>query len=373
MNTFGRTLRLTTFGESHGEAIGGVLDGFPSGFAIDPSVIEDALERRRPGKSRLASTREEMDHVHILSGIHEGVTLGTPITFLIKNEGFRSQDYDALRNVYRPGHADYTYAMKYGVRDVRGGGRASARETAVRVAAGALAYEWLKTMGVEIFTYISSIGHLELEDTLWNRPSTPEYLDYLRSSRNHIPSCPDQALSEQMAEIIEQMREGGDSVGGVISCRVVGLPVGLGEPLYDKCSARLASAMMSINAVKGFEIGDGFRMSKCRGLEVSDEFYLRDNNIRTKANHSGGILGGITSGEDLTFRVAFKPTSSIRKAQQTVTTEAIPIQLEIQGRHDPCVALRAIPVVEAMAALTLADFYLSLLGSRASASQRNSI
>lgn len=373
MNTFGRTLRLTTFGESHGEAIGGILDGFPSGFAIDFSVIEEALERRRPGKSKLTSARDEKDYVRILSGVHDGVTLGTPITFLIKNEGFHSQDYDGLSNIYRPGHADYTYSMKYGVRDARGGGRASARETAVRVAAGALAYEWLKTMGVEIFAYISSIGHLELEDSFWSLPSTPEYLDYLRSSTKHILSCPDKALSEKMAQLIEQAREEGDSVGGVISCRVVGLPIGLGEPLYDKCSARLASAMMSINAVKGFEIGDGFRMSRCRGSEVSDEFYLKDNNIRTKTNHSGGILGGITSGEDLTFRVAFKPTSSIRKVQQTVTTQATPIQLEIQGRHDPCVALRAVSVVEAMTALTLADFYLSLLGSRASASQCNLI
>lgn len=344
MNTFGRLLRLTTFGESHGIAIGGILDGFPSGLTIDLALVQEALERRRPGRSALTSPRREPDELRILSGIYEGRTTGAPIAFVIENQDTRSRDYSTLSTLYRPGHADYTYAMKYGIRDPRGGGRASARETAVRVVAGALASQWLHTRGVEILTYISAIGGITLADDRWSYPSDEQYLSWIRSSRQHVLCCPDEALAEQMIALIEEVRADGDSVGGVISGRVLGLPVGLGEPLYGKASSCLASAMMSIHAVRGFEIGDGFGIAQRRGSEVNDAFYCEEGHIRTCTNHSGGLLGGITTGEDLTYRVAFKPTPSIRKSQQTVKTDGSATTVSVEGRHDPCVVLRAQPL-----------------------------
>ena len=366
MNTFGRILRLTTFGESHGIAIGGVLDGFPSGLAIDLTLVQEALERRRPGRSALTSPRRESDELRILSGIYEGRTTGAPIAFVIENQDTRSRDYSTLSALYRPGHADYTYAMKYGIRDPRGGGRSSARETAVRVVAGALASQWLHTRGVEILTYISAIGGLTLEDDRWSYPSDEQYLSWLRSGSQHALCCPDEALAEQMVALIEEVRADGDSIGGVISGRVLGLPVGLGEPLYGKASSCLASAMMSINAVRGFELGEGFGIAQRRGSEVNDAFYSDEGCIRMRTNYSGGLLGGITTGEDLTYRVAFRPTPSIRKSQQTVKTDGSATTVSIEGRHDPCVVLRAQPVVEAMTALTLMDLYLEYLTYRES-------
>nr|WP_311470261.1 chorismate synthase [uncultured Porphyromonas sp.] len=366
MNTFGRLLRLTTFGESHGIVIGGILDGFPSGLTIDLALVQEALERRRPGRSALTSPRREPDELRILSGIYEGRTTGAPIAFVIENQDIRSRDYSTLSTLYRPGHADYTYAMKYGIRDPRGGGRASARETAVRVVAGALASQWLHTRGVEILTYISAIGGITLSDDRWSYPSDEQYLSWIRSSRQHVLCCPDEALAEQMVALIEEVRADGDSVGGVISGRVLGLPVGLGEPLYGKASSCLASAMMSIHAVRGFEIGDGFGIAQRRGSEVNDAFYCEEGHIRTCTNHSGGLLGGITTGEDLTYRVAFKPTPSIRKSQQTVKTDGSATTVSVEGRHDPCVVLRAQPVVEAMTALSLMDLYLEYLTYRES-------
>ena len=366
MNTFGRLLRLTTFGESHGIAIGGILDGFPSGLTIDLALVQEALERRRPGRSALTSPRREPDELRVLSGIYEGRTTGAPIAFVIENQDTRSRDYSTLSTLYRPGHADYTYAMKYGIRDPRGGGRASARETAVRVVAGALASQWLHTRGVEILTYISAIGGITLADDRWSYPSDEQYLSWIRSSRQHVLCCPDEALAEQMIALIEEVRADGDSVGGVISGRVLGLPVGLGEPLYGKASSCLASAMMSIHAVRGFEIGDGFGIAQRRGSEVNDAFYCEEGHIRTCTNHSGGLLGGITTGEDLTYRVAFKPTPSIRKSQQTVKTDGSATTVSVEGRHDPCVVLRAQPVVEAMTALSLMDLYLEYLTYRES-------
>lgn len=357
MNTFGFRLRLTTFGESHGVAIGGVLDGFPAGFAINEEALRLALERRRPGQGRLVTARREADEVRFLSGLYQGRTLGTPLAFVIENKDQRSHDYSALSSLYRPGHADYTYQMKYGHRDPRGGGRASARETAVRVVAGALCAQWLAARGVEILGYLSRVGTVALEEGDWSEV-VPRSLTALRGRYDHIVPCPLAEVAGAMATEVETARSAGDSVGGVISCRVLGLPVGLGEPLYDKLSARLGSAMLSINAVKGFELGDGFAMASQRGSAVRDEYTAVAGRVKLCSNHAGGVLGGISTGAPLCFRVAFKPTSSISLPQQTVTEEGLEAELRITGRHDPCVALRAVPIVEAMTALVLMDFYL---------------
>ncbi len=364
VNSIGRLIRLTTFGESHGEAVGGVLDGFPSGLRIDEELLQRRLAQRRGGQ-RGTTPRAEADELRFLSGLYEGRTTGTPLAFVIANADVRSRDYEALSELYRPGHADYTYESKYGLRDPRGGGRASARETVVRVVAGALCEQWLASRGVGIYAYLSAVGGVQLPEAEPPRSlSEAERLQLAEQLSGSFP-CPDPRYAEAMLSEVEAARAARDSVGGVVSCRVTGLPVGLGEPLYDKCSARLASAMMSINAAKGFELGGGFALAAARGSAVRDEFVPSPEGITTRTNHSGGLLGGITTGEDLMLRVAFKPTSSISQPQQTVTRSGQPTSFTLEGRHDPCVALRAVPVVAAMAALTLADLYLEYLGRQA--------
>ena len=360
MNTFGRQLRLTTFGESHGPALGGVLDGLPSGLVIDLEAIELALSRRRGGESRLATPRREPDHVRILSGIYEGRTTGTPLAFLVENEDVRSGDYARLADIYRPGHADFTYEAKYGHRDPRGGGRASARETVVRVIAGAIATQWLTSQGVRIYAYLSRVGGVSLSDEGWTAVELSEQEQARLEGRySQIVPTLDEETAEQMAREVSEAREAKDSVGGVISCRVYGLPAGLGEPLYDKLTSRLASAMLGINAARGFELGEGFALASMRGSVANDPFHLNaEGRVAQVTNRGGGTLGGITTGAPLTFRVAFKPTSSIGLPQETVRRDGQAVRLEITGRHDPCLALRAVPVVEAMTALTLMDFYL---------------
>lgn len=326
MNTFGTLFRLTTFGESHGAAIGGVVDGMPAGIAIDGDFIRREMERRRPGSQRLVSGRKEGDEVEFLSGIYEGVSTGTPIAFLIRNEDCRSEDYDALRDLYRPGHADYTYEQKYGLRDHRGGGRSSARETACRCVGGALAKMVLKDYGINVEAHLLQVG-TETEP-------------------------------EAMQALIDKVRAEGDSIGGIVGCTVSGCPAGLGEPIYGKLHAALGAAMLSINACHGFDYGEGFEGITLRGSEYNDVFVCRNGVVGTATNHSGGIQGGISNGAPITMRVLFRPTPSISKEQQTVTREGIETSLTIKGRHDPCVAVRAVPVVEAMAALTIADHLL---------------
>ena len=360
MNSFGRHLRLTTFGESHGLALGGVLDGFPAGWRVDEEAIQLALSRRRPGASPLATARKEPDQVRFLSGIYEGKTLGTPIAFMIANEDQRSGDYTALADTYRPGHADLTYTLKYGHRDPRGGGRASARETVARVVAGALASQWLEARGISIFAYLSTVGAIQLEQPEWtaSHPS-PQHLQSLHRRYNQVLPCPCPETAERMARAIQEARTAGDSLGAIISCEVYGLPAGLGEPIYDKLSSRLASAMLSINASRGFELGEGFTLASRRGSESNDALLPSEEGSPQQAtNHTGGLLGGITTSAPLTFRTAFKPTSSIALPQQTVDRDGLPTSLTITGRHDPCVGVRAVPIVEAMTALTLMDFYL---------------
>lgn len=361
MNSFGRCLRLTTFGESHGTALGGVLDGFPAGWQVDEEAIRLALSRRRPGASPLATPRRELDEVRFLSGIYEGKTLGTPIAFVIENRDQRSRDYAPLADVYRPGHADFTYDVKYGHRDPRGGGRASARETVARVVAGALASQWLSAHGVEIFAYLSQVGDICLDQPEWTQvePSSAHREALLRRYEQVVP-CPCPQRAGEMAQAIRAVAEAGDSLGAVISCEVYGLPAGLGEPIYDKLSARLASAMLSINASRGFELGEGFALASRRGSEANDAFTTarETGTIQQATNHTGGTLGGISTGARLTFRTAFKPTSSIALPQQSVRADGTAVDLSITGRHDPCVGVRAVPIVEAMTALTLMDFYL---------------
>nr|WP_314478422.1 chorismate synthase [uncultured Porphyromonas sp.] len=360
MNTFGRQLRLTTFGESHGPALGGVLDGLPSGLEIDLEAIELALSRRRGGESRLATPRREPDHLRILSGIYEGRTTGTPLAFLVENVDVRSGDYARLADIYRPGHADFTYEAKYGHRDPRGGGRASARETVVRVIAGAIAMQWLTAQGVRIYAYLSRVGGVSLSYEGWTAVELSEQEQACLEGRyRHIVPTLGEETAEKMAREVSEAREAKDSVGGVISCRVYGLPAGLGEPLYDKLTSRLASAMLGINAARGFELGEGFALASMRGSVANDPFHLSvEGRVAQVTNRGGGTLGGIATGAPLTFRVAFKPTSSIGLPQETVRRDLEAVRLEITGRHDPCLALRAVPVVEAMTALTLMDFYL---------------
>lgn len=326
MNTFGQTLTLTTFGESHGPAIGGIIDGLPAGIAVDRQLVGVFMARRRPGGSELVSGRAEQDRVEILSGVSDdGRSLGTPIGFIIPNTDSRPRDYDALKDVFRPNHADFTYQMKYGLRAHRGGGRASARETAVRVAAAAIVYPLLLKEGITVGARLETVG---------GRPAS------------------------EAAEVIKAAREAGDSVGGTVSCTITGLPPGIGEPIFDKLQARLAYAMLGIPAVKGFEYGDGFAASAMHGSEHADIFTREDGRIVTRTNHSGGIQGGISNGMPVTMRVAFKPTPSIAQPLETVDKEGNPTTVMTEGRHDPCVALRGVPVVQAMAILTVADLLL---------------
>ena len=345
MNSFGRLFRLTTFGESHGEAIGGILDGVPAGIELDFEQIQAELDRRKPGQSKIVTQRKESDKVQFLSGILEGRTTGTSIGFIIPNENQRSKDYAHIEDVYRPSHADFTYAQKYGIRDSRGGGRSSARETANWVVAGAVAKQVLKD--IKISAYVSSVGEIELKKSY-------QELDLTQVESNMV-RCPDAATAESMIELIQQIRKEGDTIGGTISCVIQNVPLGLGEPIFDKLHARLGQAMLSINAVKGFEYGSGFSGARMRGSEHNDLFNADGT---TKTNHSGGIQGGISNGMDIYFKVAFKPVATLMKLQEALNSEGEIVQMQGKGRHDPCVVPRAVPIVEALAAMVILDFYL---------------
>jgi len=348
-NIFGKNFTLTTFGESHGEALGGIIDGCPAGLQIDLDFIQSELDRRRPGQSHIVTQRKEGDKVEFLSGIFEGKTMGTPIGFIIRNENQKSKDYDHNKDVYRPSHADYTYDAKYGMRDHRGGGRSSARETVSRVVAGAIAKLILKQSGITINAFTSQVGDIKL---------LKSYKDLdLSKIDSNIVRCPDELLADTMIQKIEQVRKAGDTIGGVITCVVTGTPVGLGEPVFDKLHADLGKAMLSINAVKGFEYGSGFEGVKMNGSQHNDLFEGK-NGIHTKTNLSGGIQGGISNGEDIYFRVAFKPVATIMQKQDTVNSKGEAVEMTGKGRHDPCVLPRAVPIVEAMAAIVLVDHLL---------------
>ncbi|MCF8284783.1 MAG: chorismate synthase [Sphingobacteriales bacterium] len=349
-NTFGQLFRITTFGESHGAAIGVVIDGCPSGIEIDLEQIQHELNRRKPGQSNITSARKESDEFEILSGIFEGKTLGTPIGILIRNEDQKSKDYNYLKDTYRPSHADYTYEQKYGIRDYRGGGRSSARETVARVAAGAIAKQILASKGIVINAFVNQVGNIKLEKHY-------SELNFQNIEKN-IVRCPDETTAQQMIQAIEEVKKQGDTLGGTIQCVIQNTPVGLGEPVFDKLHAVLAHAMLSINAAHGFEYGSGFAGASKKGSENNDEWENVDGKIRTKTNHAGGILGGISTGEDIYFNVAFKPIATILKQQQSINSKGEEITLQNEGRHDPCVLPRAVPIVEAMAALVLVDFLL---------------
>jgi len=349
-NTFGNIFRLTTFGESHGEAIGGVVDGMPAGIEIDMNFIQQELNRRRPGQSALTTARQEPDKVEILSGVFEGKSTGCPIGFVVKNTNQHSSDYDNLREVFRPSHADYTYYIKYGIRDHRGGGRSSARETIARVVGGALAKLALKPLGINVTAYTQQVGDICLEKG---------YTDYDFGLIESNPvRCPDIAKAAEMEALIQEVKAAGDTIGGAVRCVIQGCPIGLGEPVFGKLHAALANAMMSINAAKGFEYGEGFSGMGMRGSEQNDVFYNKDGVISTLTNHSGGIQGGISNGQDICFRVAFKPVATLLTEQQTVNTAGEDAVVKARGRHDPCVLPRAVPIVEAMGAMTILDYYL---------------
>lgn len=344
-NSFGNLFSLTTFGESHGPALGGVIDGCPAGIQLDLDKIQLDLDRRKPGQSAIVTQRKEPDEVRFLSGVFEGQTTGTPIGFIIENTDQKSHDYSHIQDSFRPSHADYVYNQKYGIRDYRGGGRSSARETASRVVAGAIAKQFLK--GIKIRAFVSSVGHIELD-----QPYTALDIDL---AEQNIVRCPDPEKAKQMEAFIKEVRKDGDTVGGTVSCVIENLPIGLGEPAFDKLHAELGKAMLSINAVKGFEYGSGFSGTSMRGSEHND---LYNSDGTTQTNHSGGIQGGISNGMDIYFKVAFKPVATIMKAQPTIDTEGNPVEMHGKGRHDPCVVPRAVPIVEAMAALVLADYKL---------------
>jgi chorismate synthase len=349
-NTFGQVFRLSTFGESHGEAIGGIIDGCPANLRLDIAFIQNELDRRKPGQSRITTQRKESDTVKFLSGIFEGKTTGTPIGFIIENENQKSQDYEHLKDNFRPSHADFTYESKYGHRDYRGGGRSSARETACRIVGGAIAKLLLKEHGVSIQAYVSVVQHIKLVKTYKD-------LDLTKTESNMV-RCPDQETADKMISLIEEVRKQGDTVGGIISCVIKGSPVGLGEPVFDKLHADLGKAMLSINAVKGFEFGTGFDSVSFKGSEMNDVFTNTGGKISTLTNNSGGVQGGISNGEDVYFNVAFKPVATIMQSQKSVNTQGEEINLEAKGRHDPCVLPRAVPIVESMAALVMADHLL---------------
>lgn len=350
MNTFGEIFKLTTFGESHGDAIGGIIDGVPAGIRIDIKEIQRQLDRRRPGQSPIVTQRNESDRVQILSGMFDGKTTGTPIGFIIANTNQHSDDYDNIKDLYRPSHADYTYSAKYGIRDYRGGGRSSARETAARVVGGAIAQQALKSIGIEIYAYTSQVGNISLDNDY--RLYNPEMIE-----TNEV-RCPDPEKAIEMRQLIETVKKDGDTIGGTITCVIKGCPAGLGEPVFDKLNARLGYAMLGINAAKGFEIGMGFDGCARKGSEMNDLFYNENGKIRTRTNNSGGVQGGLSNSEDIYFRVAFKPVATLLKDIETVDKNGNPATLHAKGRHDPCVLPRAVPVVEAMAAITIMDFYL---------------
>ena len=350
-NSYGKLFRITTFGESHGAAVGVIVDGCPAGLEISVDEIQHALDRRRPGQSDITTPRKEEDRVTILSGIFEGKTTGTPIALVVNNKDQHSHDYSHIEHAFRPSHADYTYTAKYGARDYRGGGRSSARETVARVAAGALAAKLLQHYGISVQSYVSQVGSIKLRKPY-------QELDLSQIDSNKV-RCPDGATASRMIGLIEEARDTLDTIGGVVSCVIQGVPVGLGEPVFDKLHAELGKAMLSINAVKGFEYGSGFEGVKMRGSEHNDEFYTdEEGNVRTRTNNSGGIQGGISNGQDIYFNVAFKPVATILQPQTTINDAGEEITLKGKGRHDPCVLPRAVPIVDAMAALVIADFLL---------------
>ena len=352
-NTFGQLFRVTTFGESHGGAVGCVIDGCPPGLEINVSDIQKDLDRRKPGQSKITSPRKEEDKIEILSGVFEGKTTGTPIMLMAKNKDARPEDYEKLKDIFRPSHADFTYEKKYGSRNWQGSGRASARETLARVAAGAIAKNFLKEkLNIIFLAFVEQVGEIKMKDVGVGHVR-PDQIE------SNIVRCPDEKIAKKMIELIEKVRNEGDSVGGVIFGVIRNVPAGLGEPVFDKLSADLGKAILSIPAVKGFEIGSGFEGVKMNGSQHNDSFITDENGkIKTKTNFSGGIQGGISNGEDIYFRVAFKPVSTIRKEQNTVNLKGQNVKLEATGRHDPCVLPRAVPIVEAMAAITIMDHYL---------------
>ena len=344
-NTFGHIFRVTTFGESHGKLIGVVVDGCPSGVEIDLNKIQQDLDRRKPGQSKITTSRKESDEFEVVSGIYDGITTGTPITVIIPNQDSKSKDYDHIKDKFRPSHADYTYQAKYGVRDHRGGGRSSARETACRVVAGAIAKQILKNIGIHAFT--TSIGNVSLDENYnLNNPKNIE---------KSIVRCPDNIVSEKMIEEIKKARKNGDTLGGIIKCIISNMPIGLGEPIFNKLHSELGRAMLSINAVKGFEYGSGFKGTKMKGSEHND---IINKDETTKTNYSGGIQGGISNGMDIYFNIAFKPVATVMKDQKTINSDGKESIIKGKGRHDPCVVPRAIPIVEAMAAMVILDYYL---------------
>jgi chorismate synthase len=354
-NSFGTLFKITTFGESHGPAIGCIIDGCPAGIEVEESFIQGELDRRKPGQSKITTQRKEDDTFKILSGVFEGQTTGTPIAIVIENQDQRSKDYSHIAETFRPSHADYTYEVKYGVRDYRGGGRSSARETAARVAAGAIAKLFLRKVNIEIAAYVSQVGDIR----------APHYTELdLSAVEQNIVRCPHAETAEKMIALIDQVRLDRDTIGGLVTAVIKNAPVGLGEPVFDKLHAELGKAMLGINAVKGFEYGSGFAGIHLRGSQHNDEFYREGDRVRTRTNHSGGIQGGISNGEDIYFNVAFKPVATIMQDQQTVDKFGNETIVTGKGRHDPCVLPRAVPIVEAMAALVLADFILRARGAK---------
>ena len=348
-NSFGKIFRITTYGESHGKGIGVVIDGCPAGITIDELFIRAELDRRRPGQSKITTQRNETDECVILSGVFEGKSTGTPICISIANQDQKSKDYSHIADKFRPSHADYTYHKKYGVRDYRGGGRSSARETAARVAAGAIAKMALREWGTTVQAYVSKVGNISA------RPYTE--LD-LSATEDNIVRCPDMQVADKMIDLIDEVRKDGDTVGGTVTGVIKGAPAGLGEPVFDRFHAVLGQAMLSINAAKGFEYGSGFLGTTMRGSEHNDEFIVSDDKVQTKTNYSGGVQGGITNGMDINFNVAFKPVATIMKPQKSINAELEETIVSGKGRHDPCVLPRAVPIVEAMAAIVTLDFYL---------------
>jgi chorismate synthase len=349
-NSFGRIFRISTFGESHGLGLGLVIDGCPAGLPIDEDFIRNEMQRRKPGQSKITTQRKEEDDFQILSGVFEGKSTGTPIGMVIMNTDQKSKDYGHIADKFRPSHADYTYFEKYGIRDYRGGGRSSARETAARVAAGAIAKLMLRHYGISVQAYVSQVGDLKLEKS---------YLELnLSTTEDNIVRCPDSEMAEKMITYIDEVRKSRDTVGGIVSCVAKGVPPGIGEPVFDRLHAELGKAMLSINAVKGFEYGSGFGGVKMRGSAHNDAFYQEGDKVRTKTNYSGGIQGGISNGEDIYFNVAFKPVATIMQDQNSLNEAGESVTVSGKGRHDPCVVPRAVPIVEAMAALVLADYLL---------------
>ena len=349
-NSFGKVFKLSTFGESHGAAIGGVIDGCPAGVELDEAAVQNELNRRKPGQSAIVTQRKEDDQVEFLSGIFEGKTTGTPIGFVIRNKDQKSKDYSHIKDQFRPSHADFTYQEKYGIRDYRGGGRSSARETACRVVAGAIAKQILHHYGVDVFSFVTQVHNIQFD-------ANPEEVKISEIDSNPV-RCPDSTIAKQMEEHIKHIRKEGDSVGGVIMGVAKNVPVGLGEPVFDRLHSDLGKAMLSINAVKGFEIGSGFSGVSMKGSEHNDQFEMKDGRVSTATNYSGGIQGGISNGELIYFRVAFKPTATIIQDQQSVNKDGEEVTVKGKGRHDPCVLPRAVPIVDAMLALTLVDHLL---------------